>query len=127
MIPHALLATCTQAGVIIKWDGSNIKAYGDERTISNLVPILKSHKADLHAYFEAQSLEGNLSLWLAHHPPTQANAAICTHCHKPNGEIGRDTIATANGIWLHSMCHMDWLKQRRQQTIIEMQLIPTHH
>jgi hypothetical protein len=127
MTPHALLATCTQAGVILKWDGSNIKAYGDVRAISNLLPILKRHKADLHAYFEAHSLERNLSLWLVNHPPTQADAAICPHCRKPNGEIGRDTIVTGDGIWLHRVCHAEWLKQLRQQAIIEMHTNQTKH
>jgi len=66
------------------------------------------------------AFERNLSLWLAQNPPTQTDAAVCPYCHKPNGEIGRDTIATANGIWLHGVCHAAWLKQRRQQAIIEM-------
>jgi hypothetical protein len=76
---------------------------------------------------EQARFERNLSLWLAHHPPTQADASICPHCGKPNGEIGRITIATANGIWLHSACHVEWLKQRRQQAIIEMHTNQTKH
>lgn len=54
MTPQALLTTCTQAGVILKWDGNSIKARGEERAISTLLPILRSHKAELHAYFEAE-------------------------------------------------------------------------
>lgn len=54
MTPQALLITCTKAGVILKWDGHSIKARGEERAVSALLPILKSHKAELHAFFEAE-------------------------------------------------------------------------
>lgn len=52
MNPQRLLATCTQAGVILKWDGSTIKACGEERAVSQLLPLLRSHKSQLHAYFK---------------------------------------------------------------------------
>lgn len=69
---------------------------------------------------EAQAFECCISRWLADHPQTQGDAAICPHCLKPNGEVGRYTIATANGIWLHGACHVEWLKKLRQQAIIEL-------
>ena len=79
---------------------------------------------------EQSAFERRVSLRLAHHPPTQSDAATCPHCGKPNGEVGRDTIATANGIWLHGACHAEWLRQRRQQAIAELQtqhIQQTHH
>ena len=56
MSPHALLITCTQSGVILKWDGSTIKACGEERIVSQWLPMLKTHKAELRAYFEAEAV-----------------------------------------------------------------------
>ena len=56
MSPDAILTTCTQSGVILKWDGSKIKACGEERIVSQWLPMLKTHKAELHAYFEAEAM-----------------------------------------------------------------------
>ena len=55
MTPEKLLATCTQSGVMLKWDGGKIKARGNEATVAQLLPMLKTHKAELHAYFTAEA------------------------------------------------------------------------
>jgi len=78
--------------------------------------------AENHSAFERR-----ISLWLTHNPPTQHDATICPYCGQPNGEIGRDTIATANGTWLHGACHVEWLKQRRQLAIAEIHTNQTRH
>ena len=57
MTPHALLATCTQGGVILKWDGSNLKVRGEQQAVTKLLPILRSHKAVLQAYFESDATD----------------------------------------------------------------------
>lgn len=57
MTIHELLTACTQAGVSLKWDGSNIKAYGERQAVSRLLPILRPHKTELHAYFEVDMRE----------------------------------------------------------------------
>ena len=54
MTPATLLAACTQVGVLLKWDGSHIKACGDARAVSQLLPMLKTHKAALQDYFEEE-------------------------------------------------------------------------
>lgn len=99
----------------IAWSAIDWQAYFDERAA-----IAEYDGGLSRADAEAQAFECCISRWLADHPQTQPDATICPHCGKPNGAIGRVTIATANGIWLHGTCHAEWLKRRRQQAIIEL-------
>lgn len=57
MNPQTILNTCTQAGVMLTWDGRNIKARGEQQTLSRLLPILRTHKAELRAYFAADATD----------------------------------------------------------------------
>ena len=57
MTPQALLLMCEQAGVMLKWDGRTIKACGEERSVSLLLPILKTHKAALQAFFKVDDVD----------------------------------------------------------------------
>ena len=52
-----LLAMCEQARVIIKWDGRTIKVCGEKRSVSLLLPILKTHKAELQAFFDVDAVD----------------------------------------------------------------------
>ncbi|MFN7186282.1 MAG: hypothetical protein ACK5R5_02085 [Alphaproteobacteria bacterium] len=55
MTPHDIVATCTQSGVVLAWDGLKIKASGEEHNVTQLLPILKTHKAELLAYFAEEA------------------------------------------------------------------------
>ncbi len=52
-----LLSTCHESGVRLQWNGNKITAYGDERIITQLLPLLRNHKEELKAFFAAEATE----------------------------------------------------------------------
>ena len=42
---------------MLQWDGNNLKVRGEHQAVSKLLPILRSHKAELQAYFESDAMD----------------------------------------------------------------------
>lgn len=99
------------------------------------------NKSDWHDYFneraavaeydgqqprdvaERMAYEACVVRWMDLHPVEQADAAVCPHCQRPNGEVGRSSVPVLNGnghLWLHHACLQPMLTERRKQAIQQL-------
>lgn len=99
------------------------------------------NKSDWHDYFneraavaeydgqqprdvaERMAYEACVVRWMDLHPVVQADASVCPHCHRPNGEVGRSSVPVLNGnghLWLHHACLQPMLTERRKQAIQQL-------
>src|SRR4029077_20897434 len=90
--------------------------FNERAAVAEHTGMMPKDKAERMAY------ESCITHWLDLNPPT-INSDTCNHCGKPAGIIGRDSVITGGGHYLHHTCHTPWLAWRRQEAIAALAAI----